>query len=73
MSRYDQPTDDSDWLAHTTDPEDFCPQCREHLTHCTCARTYCTYCNHEYEGDRWEPYCSRYCETWAAMEKGDHK
>ena len=69
MSRFDQPTDDSYLFERHEEPYYFCRYCREKIENCTCPCTYCTYCNHEYDDDRWKPYCSRYCETWAAVEK----
>lgn len=64
---------EDDWIRATTDPLDFCAECRMHLTKCECIDIVlddelCLYCRQSPPmGDEY-PYCSSECSARAEGE-----
>ncbi len=61
-----------DWIRATTDPLDFCAECRMHLTHCECVYQQdanpCLYCGKAYPTFGLYPYCSAECSASAEAD-----
>lgn len=69
MSTFDQPSDDSAYQAATTDPLDYCQDCKQHVDACACDRDRCAWCGGGLH--RWPdfaPYCCSECSASAEAE-----
>ncbi len=61
---------EDDWIRATTDPLDFCPDCKMHLSKCECMANLepCAWCGKAWPTFALYPYCSAECSARAEAE-----